>query len=1089
MRNSIRLRSIRGLLLTSAAVLVLAGPALAQDARHTFDIPAQDAVSALQTFAKQSGKQVLFPFEAASGRKTPAVVGDIADSEALARLISAAGLEIASDNGQTITLRPASAARPQPQAASGGQADEEAAIVETIVVVGSQIQGAKTTGALPVTVVDESDIVATGAVSGDELFRSIPQAGDVQFQEARTTGNLNDARGDVSSLNLRSLGTGNTLSLLNGRRAVMHPGTQTENLVPVQTPNTNAFPVAGVKRVEVLRDGAAAIYGTDAVAGVVNTVLDTRFRGLRIESQLGGSEGTGYREGSFNVKAGTRLEDGTRLTFFGGYTGRSRMMADDRDYSASEDHRAQVADSPWVGNTTFDNRTASSPWGSFTVIPSSTAVRQNGVALTTTGVFHVEPTSNTAAGCSSTVINGNLCLRSGTITGANDRELRYNENPQRTLKGGLERTNLFSTVERDLDNGLTVFGELGYYHALFTGNREQSAPISSAPISIAANAYWNPFGPVGSPNRLTGLTGVPTTGLAMNITTYRPVDAGPRTYTVTDDSYRLLGGLKGDWNGWKWESALVYSEARTKDKTHNAISNTLFQAALNRTSSDAYNPFNGGSQTNYSGEDETPNSAATINSFLIDVYRNSKTTLAMGDFKVSNSELFALPAGPVGFAAGVEWRRETYLDDRDDRLDGTITYTNSVTGLTYNTDVMGASGSVDVKADRSISSGFAELAVPIVSPEMGIPFVEEIQLQLAVRDEYYSDFGNVLKPKGAILWTVGKGFSLRGSVSQSFRAPNLPQFYSPGSTVSNTRTDYAACRINTPTATTCASSSTLEVRSGNDQLKPEEADNASVGFVYQPAFIPREYGKLVVTADFWSIREKNVIGILGAQNQINYDLLLRQSGGSNPNVVRDAPVGTNTVGAISYVNDTYSNLQPRMVQGFDFSVDYDLNDTPLGDFGLSVNVAKLSKYDQSPSTIEATLAKAIADGQLAGLTVASAGNQIKMDGFPEFRGTANLTWRLNGWGAGVFVSHVGEVYDTGPAQVAGEYFPVKAWTTVSLYGQYAFKDGRFDGSTIRLGVRNVADKDPPIVSSNFGYLGSLHNATGRYWYLNASKRF
>ena len=150
------------------------------------------------------------------------------------------------------------------QGASSGSTE-----VEAITVIGSQIKGAKVDTSLPVTVVTENDIIATGAVSGDELFRSIPQAGDVQFQEARTTGNLNDARGDVASLNLRSLGTGNTLMLLNGRRSVLHPGTQTENFVPVTTPNTNAIPVSGVKRVEVLRDGAAAIYGADAVAGVV----------------------------------------------------------------------------------------------------------------------------------------------------------------------------------------------------------------------------------------------------------------------------------------------------------------------------------------------------------------------------------------------------------------------------------------------------------------------------------------------------------------------------------------------------------------------------------------------------------------------------------------------------------------------------------------------------------------------------------------------------------------------------------------------------------------------------------------------------
>jgi iron complex outermembrane receptor protein len=1085
MSTDTRRRTVRGFLMASAAALVLAGPALAQDARHSFNIPAGDAVTALQTFAKQSGKQVLFPFEAASGKRTPAVTGDVADAEALSRLARAAGLAVQSDDGKTITLRQAQADLPQLSSVGARATEEEAQVVETVVVVGSQIEGARTTEALPVTVIGEKEIIATGAVSGDELFRSIPQAGDVQFQEARTTGNLNDARGDVASLNLRSLGTGNTLALLNGRRAVLAPGSQTENLVPVQTVNTNSFPVAGVKRLEVLRDGAAAIYGTDAVAGVVNTVLDTKFRGLKMEAQYGGSEGTSYREGSFNVKAGTRLEDGTRLTFFGNYTGRSRLNATERDYAASEDHRAQIADTPWVDNTTFDSRSTSSPWGSFTLIPPTTAVRQGTTALTTSGVFHVEPTSNTAGGCSSTVLSGNLCLKSGVVTGATDRVLRYDENPDRTLKGGVERTNLFSTVEHDFGD-VTAYGEAGYYHALFTGSREQSAPLSTAPISIAANAYWNPFGPTTSPNRLAGLTGVPTAGVAMNITTYRPVDTGPRTYTVTDDSYRLLGGLKGSWNGWKWDSALLYSEARTKDMTHNAISNTLFQQAVNRTDASAYNPFNGGSLDNYSLGDATQSDRDTINSFLINVYRISKTSLALGDFKVSKKDLFRLPGGDVGFAAGVEWRRETYADDRDDRLDGKIKYTNTVTGVTYGTDVMGASGSPDVKGSRSITSAFFELAVPIISPEMHIPLVEEVSLQIAARDEDYSDFGNVLKPKGAIYWKVGYGLAFRGSVSQSFRAPNLPQFYSDGATVSNSRIDYGACRIN---ATTCASVSTIESRSGNKDLQPEQADNATVGFVYQPTFIPRDFGKLTLTTDFWSIREKGVIGVVGGYNAIAYDYYLRLHGSSNPNVVRDAPVGSATVGAIAYINDTYQNLQPRVVQGVDFSVDYDLDDTPWGDFGLTVNVAKMLKYDQSASPLEALLQTAVTAGELPGLTISSAGNQIKMDGFPEFRGSASFSWRKDGWGAGAFVQYVGDVYDTGPAQVNGQYFPVKDWTTVSLYGQYAFKKGMFDGSTVRLGVRNVADKDPPIASSNFGYLGALHNATGRYWYMNLSKRF
>jgi outer membrane receptor protein involved in Fe transport len=408
---------------------------------------------------------------------------------------------------------------------------------------------------------------------------------------------------------------------------------------------------------------------------------------------------------------------------------------------------------------------------------------------------------------------------------------------------------------------------------------------------------------------------------------------------------------------------------------------------------------------------------------------------------------------------------------------------------------MGASGSPDVKGQRDVTSAYIELAIPVVSPDMAIPLVEEVSVQLAARDEYYSDFGNVLKPKAAVLWKVGGGFALRGSVSQSFRAPNLPQFYSDGTTVSNTRTDWAACRINTPpapppaTPPTCTSSSTLEVRSGNENLTPDEADNATFGFAYSPTFIPPEYGRLLVTADYWQIRQTDVIGVLGAANQISYDYLLRLRGSSNPNVVRNAPTSAGPVGTIDYVNDIYTNLQPRTVEGLDVTVDYDLDETPLGDFNLKFNVAQLLAYDQEPGEVEKILIAAIADGTLIGPTVASAGSRVQIDGYPEFRATATLTWRNDGWGAGLFVNHVGSVYDTGPAQVDGRYYELDAWTTVSVYGQYAFRDGVLDGSSVRVGVRNIEDKDPPLASNNFGYLGALHNATGRYWYATLSKRF
>lgn len=963
-------------------------------------------------------------------------------------------------------------------------AEEQPAETE-IVVTGSRIEGSRVAETLPVSVLSEDRIAATGSISGDDLFRSIPQAGDVQFQEARTTGNLNDARGDNASINLRSVGTGNTLVLVNGRRMILSPGTQTENFVPVQTANTNSLPVGATRRVEVLRDGAAAIYGADAVAGVINVVTDDRYEGLRFDARYGFADGTSEKTGA--IKAGIKTSSGGRFTLFGSYTRRTPLFASERPFSASENHMPALVGTPWEGDTSFDNRSTSSPWGSFTTVPVTT-VRQGTATLTTSGVFHIEPTANTAAGCSSTVISGNLCLRSGVITGANSRVLRYDENPDRTIRGGLDRINLFATFRQPI-GAVELFGEAGYYHAELDGQREQSAPISSAVITIPASNYYNPFGAttingVANPNRLAGLTGVPAAGLPLRITTYRPVDTGPRTFTVTDDSFRTLLGLRGEWGNFKWDSAATYSWARTDDHTKNAISNTLFQAALARSTPDAYNPFNGGSQPAYSLGDGTPNSAATIDSFLVDVHRISKTSLATLDFRISNSEIFNLPGGGVGFASGVEVRRETYEDNRDDRLDGTTTYTDSVTGIRYGTDIMGASPAPDVKARRTVVSAYAELAVPLISEDMNIPLVQSLDLQFAARDEHYSDFGNVFKTKVAGAWTLMDGIKFRSAWSQNFRAPNLAQFYSAGTQVANTRTDFAACRINPATA--CTGVSTLEVRAGNQSLKPENGTTFSAGVIMQPR------RNLTLTLDYWSLRSKGVIGIQGAQNQILFDLLERLSGRSNPNVVRLAPVGTQVIGTIDYVQDNYFNLGLRQLEGLDFGVSYDLRNTPLGNFNIDLNASKLLKYQQEASELQAQLIAANAAGTLGtGVTITQAGSQIQVNGNPEWRLSGNLTWKSGPVSAGVLVNYVGPVFDTGTAVVNGQFYKLSSFTTVNTYLQYRAGDdqGALSGTRFRVGARNLFDKQPPLASNNYGFLGSLHDAVGRFVYFELSKEF
>ena len=286
--------------------------------------------------------------------------------------------------------------------------------------------------------------------------------------------------------------------------------------------------------------------------------------------------------------------------------------------------------------------------------------------------------------------------------------------------------------------------------------------------------------------------------------------------------------------------------------------------------------------------------------------------------------------------------------------------------------------------------------------------------------------------------------------------------------------------------TTCSGVATLEVRSGNSNLKPENAKTLSGGVVFQPL------RNLTLTADYWSLRSDGVIGLQGAQNQILFDLLERLGGRSNPNVVRLAPVGTQVVGTIDYVKDDYFNLGPRILRGLDFAASLDLRDTALGNFNIDLSASKLLKYEQTASDLQAKLIAANAAGTLGtGITITQAGSQVQVNGNPEWRLSGNLTWRSGPVSAGALVSYVGSVFDTGTVQVNGQFYELPSYTTVNTYVQYRVPGdaNALAGTRFRVGARNLFDKAPPLSSSNYGFLGALHDAVGRFVYFELSKEF
>lgn len=1090
----------------------------------SFNIPAQPLSGALREFSKQSGYRLIFPAKSAAGLRAGPLMGAYSSEIALQKLLLGTPLRVAGVKSGMISLRasavgpqdaptlvriaqsgPASGVMAMAAAQSAAQAPADALSGDDggdIVVIGSQIKGATTTGALPVSVIGVGDIQATGAVSANELFRTLPEAGDVSFNEQWLGGNSpNGARGDVSTVSLRGLGQGNTLLLLNGRRVVTHPTSQADLSIPVFGYNVNAIPVEGLQRVEVLRDGAAALYGSDAVAGVVNNVLRTDVRGLLIDSQFGFAEDSNLSE--FQISGATGMEfaeNRGKVTLFASFSSRTKINAGEQSFTGSADRRALVAGTSFANVANFDTRGNQTTWGTFQSPAASGIVRSNGVALTNaSGQFHIQPTSS--AGCVLTIGSG-ICIDDGPASAASDPALRYDSlvaHPEIAITPSVKRVNVFSMFDYKLSDAVTLFGEAAYYTATTESLIAPTSLINVA-ISVPASNYYNPFGSTASPNRLPGLN-IPTEGLPVTLASYILDDVGTRPVTVKNDQLRLLAGLRGDLWGWSWESAALYSSAKVRD-TSQGVSHTLFQQALARSTPDAYNPFSGGNPAQPSGADTSP--SADISSFIIENTRANKTTLALWDFKVSNAHLFALPAADLGIAFGVELRRETYKDDRDPRQDGTIIFRDSVSGRITGSDLMQSSPSLDVDGRRTVLSAYAELSIPVIGKDMNIPLVQSIDVQLAGRYEGYSDVGSVAKPKVAVAWDVVDGVRLRGSWSQGFKAPNLETLNTPQLERIYGGVDYVQCeadlrarRITSFTACT-RNISVTSVISGNPNLKPEESESYSFGMVLQPRFLS-SLGDFTFTVDRWGIKQTGIVGILSDQNAIILDYFQRLNGSSNSNVVRLAPsasdvatfagTGIDPVGQISRVSSQFQNLLPRDVQGLDLAFTYRSPPTSFGRFTLNVNASHLIKFFQAPSSIEAQLLAVQRAGQISPtLPIAGTANLVRDAGRPDWKLSGTLSWQLDDLTISAFTQYIGSVNNTGVLDPTGSVWQVESSLTTNLYAQYKFNTDSLGGATaLRIGVRNLTNEKPPLAAT--GYLASLYQPVTRYWYFGIEKQF
>ncbi|MDA7788301.1 TonB-dependent receptor [Gammaproteobacteria bacterium] len=985
--------------------------------------------------------------------------------------------------------------------------------VEEVVTVGSQIKGAKITGALPVNVLSVDDIEATGAVDGDELMEYIVEQGMNFFNEQeQTSGGVNAARGDTGAYNLRSMGVGNTLTLLNGRRLVLNAGYQTESIggdfVPTMTVNTNLIPTVGLDRLEILKDGASAIYGADAVAGVVNNVLMTDYEGFQVSTRVTGHDRFDAVDADLNIKYGFTMNDGaTNISMFLSQRDRERISAcEDERWCDGNYERYLPEGSPWFGKGL--NNTYTAPWYQLDFNMSNRDWAASKDDEAEMGIVGISPECN---------LEGAVDTGFGSCLFDTDAgSARTSPQTLRDYRGDLERTNLFVFINHEMESGNEFFAEIGRYKSKSNKNTMQGSMTSSI-IYFPADYYW--------------FTQLPAEANFSNTNTVsidagRPYNLG-RNLDVKKEDYRYLMGFRGTLDsGWDWETAGVISKAEMNDVAHNRFAYDLIHAELNgdlRTTDKVWNIFSTDWDTNNSER------------IRVDVTRNDTSTLRMFDFKMSNPEIAQLPAGALGMLVGFEWRRETYEDQRDPRLDGTIRNIDFRSNISktktfpYVSSVVGSSPTGDVYGEKEVKSLFLEFSIPVT---------DKINAQLATRHESFSDTKSTTVGKFAVGYDYSNWLKFRASASTSFRSPNIVQINQKevvrtgsrydalmqyGNYIENNKTDISTSTGNAFLGDYYVSNS-LRYASGAENLAPEESTNTSIGFVMTPI------DNLVITYDIWAIEKENTIGLFGRNNQSIYDLLLRKRAGiggastiaeletyckANVNsvdattgkyiidgssVLRDNYWGTgddtdahNAVflaggvcpaGEQDVIRDEYLNLATREIEGTDITILYDF-DTSFGDFKITFQSSITDKFYQTPTGAFKEISDAVNSGELPSFLSLEGYGDIKgLDTTgPDQKDTLRVNYRNGDWGGQMSALKSSGGYDSGVKLIDGTMWKIEPMTTVNLSVYKKFELSGKD-ARIKLMVKNVADERAPLGDGYLGYMSDFHRDLGRNYYLD-----
>ncbi|MDQ6912148.1 MAG: TonB-dependent receptor [Verrucomicrobiota bacterium] len=952
---------------------------------------------------------------------------------------------------------------------------------ERVVVTGSYIPipTAESEGALPVVNYTREQMINFGSNTPAEALRHLPSF-------IGTTPNENDSNGGNGSaqVNLRAFGPDNTLTLINGRRAFSFK-------------DINAMPLGAIESVEVLKDGSSAIYGADAVAGVVNFKIRHALNGGEVDLLYG------------NTNMGSANDAGVKTGYaVGGLTGKRYNITAGASYYereaiyAADTFLSSLADRRRFGGT--NNRSVFFP-GS---IAANHSVPSDGsIPGAPVGTFMSALNTYVLTDLATTPTSFTDYRRSGPSDGFNFRDLTPSIPAQ-------ERYGFFLDGEYQIlpNNYLTIFATAIYSHT----NQDNGLAPSTFVIrnrGILAASPYNPVATIPEIDPATGmqaidpLSGRPVFRQRLFSVFYRANENGDRRQTFNSDFYHYIVGLKGEFaKNYFWEVGYVYDE---HTQTEIDAGDDRFSIIADAIADGRFNPFVGlraprrGTLNGF-----TYDNPAVLEAASYTATNKLGTRDQSWDGKVGGRAFTALPQGGLNFVVGFDLRHEELLQIPDPIL---------VAG-----DVLGFQPSVPLDTEQDVSAAFLELNIPIVSSTMKVPGIYNADFTFAWRYEHFDITGTdpldltrraertfaTDVPKFALRYAPYKDLTLRASYSRSFRAPDARSLFTPVLT--------QVGPVEDPFAPGGPATAIVDVTTGGAvALGPERTDSYSAGFVFTPGQVPN----LTITADYYQLNSKDIL-VSGT-----LDFVLSQNGANGSfadRIVRDS------AGNLLSVVDTPFNAARKSAEGIDLTAVYEIPTEKWGKVTISAAYNHLFRFN-------AEIVKGVGFTNFLGQF--QNGSALVPGSLPRNKGYVQADWAYKGFDFINTLNYIGDYQDFGGGVNQSEPIlnefqqspdpanlrwtrnrDVREYVTWDMQLSYTYhapkapaasgsaKDSTVntsisyqphwwqrcvDNTTIRVGMNNIFDSPPPFNAGAFNdnYDTSLYSLRGRYYYVGLNKKF